>query len=64
MTGYFLRSCIGLVGCIVFTALPAQKRFRDPITSGVDSTLAIPYGAAVNIKGNSETLLLNVYQLQ
>lgn len=62
MNGYFIRGFIGLIGCFFITALPAQKRFRDPITTGVDSALAIPYGAAVNSKGISETLLLNIYQ--
>jgi lysophospholipase L1-like esterase/dienelactone hydrolase len=39
----------------------AQKRFRDEIFSAVDSVLNIQYGEAVNIKGDNEKLLLDIY---
>ncbi len=44
-------------------SLTAQKtqRFQSAIFSSVDSVLDIPYGHAVNIKGNDEQLLLDIF---
>lgn len=53
--------------CIIFTLLIivntciAQKRFQAEVFSGIDSTVNIQYGQAVNIKGNQEKLLLDVF---
>jgi lysophospholipase L1-like esterase/predicted esterase len=39
----------------------AQKRFKTEIFSSIDSFTNIQYGEAVNIKGNNEKLLLDIY---
>lgn len=46
--------------CIQF--LHAQKRFKQPVFSGIDSISDIQYGEAVNLKGENEKLLLTFFQ--
>ena len=38
-----------------------QKRFKDDVFTELDSTSNISYGEAVNIKGDNETLLLDLF---
>lgn len=42
--------------------LLAQKRFKDEVFPLIDSITNIQYGEAVNIKGQNEQLLLDVFQ--
>jgi len=38
-----------------------KKRFKEVVFENIDSTLNIQYGEAINIKGNNEKLLLDVF---
>lgn len=57
-----LKSLIlyGLLLCSVADTF-AQKRYADNLFLDVDSIVNIPYGKAVNIKNENETLLLDVF---
>ena len=39
----------------------AQQRYQSEIFSSIDSVTNIEYGQALNIKGNKEKLLLDIY---
>lgn len=60
MNTYVHRWVLLLVSCCLFIVVPAQKRFHDKVFSQVDSVLAIQYGSAINIKGDTERLVLNL----
>ena len=49
-----------LLMILSFNFLYAKKRFESAIFSNVDSLVNIPYGHAVNIKGQDEELLLDI----
>ena len=49
-----------LLMMLSFNFLYAKKRFESAIFSNVDSLVNIPYGHAVNIKGQDEELLLDI----
>ena len=38
-----------------------NKRYKSDIFTTIDSLIDIPYGAAINLKGEKETLLLNLF---
>lgn len=50
---------IGL--CLMATSVLSQKRFKNEVFTTIDSFTNIEYGSAVNIKGENETLLLDVF---
>lgn len=56
-----LRNTIFLLFIIAFFQANAQKRFKTEIFSEVDSISNIQYGQAINIKGENEKLLLDVF---
>ena len=62
MNTSLLRWVLLLLSCWIAIAVPAQKRFHDKVFQQVDSLLAIPYGSAINVKGNQESLVLNVFK--
>ncbi len=49
-----------LVGLFASVSSYAQKRFQSEIFSNIDSVTDIKYGQATNLKGNSESLLLDI----
>lgn len=55
-----LKKSILLAFCFFVTNANAQKRFKDEVFASVDSISNIQYGAATNIKGENEKLLLDV----
>ena len=52
---------IFLISLLTTAKLPAQKRFKQAIFPMIDSAANIQYGEALNIKGEQEKLLLNIY---
>ena len=62
MNKFLFRWLLLFFCCWLSVNVTAQKRFHDPVFPQVDSVLAIPYGSAVNVKGNQETLVLNVFK--
>lgn len=47
---------------LVFTQqMAAQKRYKQKLFNGIDSLINLPYGEAENLKGERETLLLNLF---
>lgn len=47
--------------CLIGTSVLSQKRFKNEVFTSLDSFTNIEYGRAVNIKGENETLLLDVF---
>jgi len=45
----------------ITTQLEAQKRYKSELFQQIDSVKNIEYGAAINLKGNNEKLLLDVF---
>lgn len=56
-----LKKIAVLVFLLFSLNLAAQKRFKSEIFSSIDSFSNIKYGQAVNIKGDNEELLLDVF---
>ncbi len=50
-----------LMALIYCQTLAAQVRYLSPVFAGVDSVMNVPYGKAVNIKGQEENLFLDVF---
>lgn len=46
----------------LLSSLVAQKRFINPNFQKIDSIKGVPYGAAKNMKGENEKLLLDIFQ--
>jgi len=46
---------------IISNNVEAQKRYKQDIFSSIDSITNIKYGEAMNIKGQNETLLLDIF---
>ena len=58
------RILIGLMALIaipVITKAQETKRFRDEVFPGYDSVVNLTYGRAINLKGESEELKLDVF---
>lgn len=47
--------------CLITSGVFSQKRFKNEIFTTIDSISNIEYGKAINIKGENETLLLDVF---
>ena len=57
-----LRVCIFLiVSTFMVVGTDAQKRYQSEIFSNIETLSDIQYGQATNLKGNSQTLLLDVF---
>jgi len=56
------RIIILIMLSFVFNSLIAQKRFSSPVFQQVDSLKEVPFGAAKNIKGVDEVLLMDIFQ--
>ncbi len=55
-----IRPVAMLVLMVLFMNITAAQRFKAPVFETVDSINAITYGSAVNIKGSSESLLMDL----
>ncbi len=55
-----MRPVAMMVLMLFFLKSTTAQRFREPVFDALDSINAIAYGSAVNIKGSSETLLLDL----
>ena len=47
--------------CLISTTAFSQKRFKNEVFNNIDSVLNVQYGSAVNIKGEDESLILDVF---
>lgn len=55
---------MGLLFCVLTQSVQAQKRFKQPVFSAIDSIADIQFGQAMNLKGENEKLFLNMYMPQ
>jgi lysophospholipase L1-like esterase len=56
-----IKNALFLLCCVASINLQAQQRYQSEIFSSIDSVTNIEYGQALNIKGNNEKLLLDMY---
>ena len=56
-----LRNIAVFIFLFVSLHTVAQKRFKSEVFSVIDSVSNIKYGQAVNIKGDKEELLLDIF---
>jgi len=56
-----LTACLLFITLIYSTFLTAQKRFKSEVFQNVEVNTDIQYGQATNLKGNNESLLLDVF---
>jgi hypothetical protein len=56
-----IKNALFLLCCLASINLQAQQRYQSEIFSSIDSVTNIEYGQALNIKGNNEKLLLDMY---
>jgi pimeloyl-ACP methyl ester carboxylesterase len=55
-----IRPVAMLLLMVFFMNISTAQRFREPVFDALDSINAIAYGSAMNIKGNAETLLMDL----
>mgnify|MGYP000020450544 FL=1 len=55
-----IRAVAMLLLMVFFINISTAQRFRAPVFDALDSINAIAYGSAINIKGNSESLLMDL----
>ena len=55
-----IRPVVMLLLMVLFINISTAQRFKAPVFETVDSINAIAYGSAMNIKGNPETLLMDL----
>jgi len=55
-----IRAVAMLLLMVFFINISTAQRFRAPVFDALDSINAITYGSAINIKGNSESLLMDL----
>ena len=56
-----IQAFLVLLFCLPVFAAHAQKRFRQPVFTAIDSIADVAYGQATNLKGEQQQLLLNMY---
>jgi lysophospholipase L1-like esterase/poly(3-hydroxybutyrate) depolymerase len=56
-----MKCLLSITAFLVIMHVQAQNRYKSDVFSQIDSSLNITYGEAMNIKGEKETLLLDVF---